>query len=160
MLSKLKRIRRQVLGLSRLTILKLRHPGIEVGKEFYCANLCHISTGREVVIGYNFYMGHNCHIGANIRVGDHVMFASEVAVVGGDHKIDYIEGPIRSSGRDTFKTAEFDDGCWIGHRAIILHGVKIGKGAVVAAGSVVTKDVAPEAIVGGNPARFIRFRKH
>ena len=40
-----------------------------------------------------------------------------------------------------------------------MHGVRIGKGAVVAAGAVVTKDVAPYAIVGGNPARFLRFRK-
>jgi acetyltransferase-like isoleucine patch superfamily enzyme len=105
-------------------------------------------------------MGFNCHLGANMLVGDDVMFASEVAVVGGDHKIDHIEGPIRYSGRDEFKTAEFGDGCWIGHRAIVLHGVKIGMGAVVAAGSVVTRDVEPEAIVAGNPAKFIRYRKH
>ena len=92
-------------------------------------------------------------------VGDNVMFASEVAVVGGDHKIDYVIGPIRDSGRDVFKTAIFGDGCWVGHRAIVMHGVTVGPGAVGAAGSIVTKDVEANAIVAGNPARFIRYRK-
>ena len=87
------------------------------------------------------------------------MFASNVAVVGGDHRIDNINVPIRFSGREEFKDTIFEDGCWIGHGAIILHGVRVGAGAVVAAGSVVTKDVEKNAIVGGNPAKFIRFRK-
>lgn len=51
-----------------------------------------------------------------------------------------------------------EDDVWIGTRAIVLHGVTIGRGAVVAAGSVVTKSVPPYAIVGGVPARLIRFR--
>ena len=104
-------------------------------------------------------MGSGCHLGANILIGENVLFASEVAVVGGDHKIDFIDVPIRDAGRDEFKTAEFGDGCWVGHRAIILHGVKVGKGAVVAAGSVVTKDVPEHAIVGGSPAKIIRYRQ-
>ena len=52
-----------------------------------------------------------------------------------------------------------EDYDWIATRAIVLPGIKIGRGAIVAAGSVVTKDVPPAAIVGGNPARFIRERK-
>lgn len=51
------------------------------------------------------------------------------------------------------------DGVWIGARAIILPGVTIGEGAVVAAGAVVTKDVEPWAVVGGNPAKFIKMRE-
>ena len=51
------------------------------------------------------------------------------------------------------------DGVWIGARAIILPGVTIGEGAVVAAGAVVTKDVDPWAVVGGNPAKFIKKRE-
>ncbi len=159
MFSQIKKIGRRLLGVWRLFVLRLSNPGIEVGNGFLCANGCRVSRGREIVVGSNFYMGYSCHLGANMIVGNDVMFASEVAVVGGDHKIDYIDCPIRYSGRDEFKTAEFGDGCWIGHRVIVLHGVKIGEGAVVAAGSVVTKNVESRAIVAGNPAKFIRYRK-
>ena len=55
---------------------------------------------------------------------------------------------------------DIEDDVWIGFNAIILKGVTIGRGAVVAAGSVVTKNVAPFTVVGGNPARLIRSTKH
>ena len=51
-----------------------------------------------------------------------------------------------------------EDGVWMGCNVIVLKGVKVGRGAVVAAGAVVTKDVPPYAIVGGNPAKVIKFR--
>jgi acyl-[acyl carrier protein]--UDP-N-acetylglucosamine O-acyltransferase len=53
---------------------------------------------------------------------------------------------------------EVEDEVWIGTGALIFSGVKIGKGAIIGAGSIVTKDVLPYAIVGGNPAKLIRFR--
>ena len=159
MLRQLKLIRRRLLGVYRLFLLKLFNPSLKVGKGFFCASGCRVSSGRHVIIGDNFYMGYNCHLGANMIVGKDVLFASEVAIVGGDHKIDNINVPIKYSGQDVYKTAEFGDGCWLGHRAIVLHGVKIGKGAVVAAGSVVTKNVEPNSIVAGNPAKLIRYRE-
>ncbi len=51
-----------------------------------------------------------------------------------------------------------DDGVWIGMRAMVMPGVTLGEGAVVAANIVVTKDVEPYAIVGGNPARLVKYR--
>ncbi|MBT8326143.1 MAG: hypothetical protein KJP21_00385 [Bacteroidia bacterium] len=104
-------------------------------------------------------MGNYCHLGANAEIGNNVLFASYVSMVGGDHKIDGIKVPIRKSGRDILKTINIGDNVWIGHGAIIMHGVNIGSGAVVAAGAVVTKDVEKNSIVGGNPAKFIRYRK-
>lgn len=56
------------------------------------------------------------------------------------------------------KTVTIDENVWIGQQVIILPGVTIGEGAVVAAGSVVTKDVEPLAVVGGNPAKIIKYR--
>ncbi|WP_352643500.1 DapH/DapD/GlmU-related protein [Mesorhizobium sp. M0220] len=65
---------------------------------------------------------------------------------------------MRFSGRSARHPVTIGNDVWIGHGAIVLHGVSIASGSVVAAGAVVTKDVAPMAIVGGSPARLIRFR--
>lgn len=104
-------------------------------------------------------MGNYCHLSSNCIIGNNVMFASFVSLVGGDHKIDYTHELIRHSGPDVFKTTFIEDNVWIGHGSIIMHGVKIGTGAVVAAGSVVTKDIFKDEIWGGNPAKLIRKRK-
>jgi acetyltransferase-like isoleucine patch superfamily enzyme len=80
-------------------------------------------------------------------------------LVGGDHKIDKINVPIRRSGRDIMKQIVIEDNVWVGQGAIIMHGVHIRSGAVIAAGAVVTKDVDNNAIVGGNPAILIRYRE-
>jgi acetyltransferase-like isoleucine patch superfamily enzyme len=91
------------------------------------------------------------------------MFGPEVTIRGGSHVIEYV-GRFMKDIRDDEKRPEDDlgviieDDVWVGTRAIILHGVHIGRGAVVAAGAVVTKDVPPYAIVGGVPARIIRYR--
>jgi maltose O-acetyltransferase len=150
---------RKVLGILRLLLLKKQNFDLRVGKRFYCGRGCFVSRKNRIKIGDFFYMGNYCHLGANAEIGDNVLFASFVSLVGGDHKIDGIKVPIRKSGRDTLKTINIGDNVWIGHGAIILHGVNIGYGAVVAAGAVVTKDVEKNAIVGGNPAKFIRYRK-
>ena len=103
-------------------------------------------------------MGNFCHLAANAQIGNDVLFASCVALVGGDHKIDDLSCKIRESGRDILRTIIIEDDVWIGHGSIIMHGVHIGKGSVIAAGSVVTHDVPAYAIVGGNPSKIIRMR--
>ena len=98
-----------------------------------------------------------------IQIGSHVMFGPEVTIIGGNHRIDMV-GRFMTSIKDSEKRPEDDlgvvieDDVWVGTRAIILHGVTIGRGAMVAAGAVVTKSVPPYAIAGGVPARVLRFR--
>lgn len=115
--------------------------------------------GRKVKVGSGFFCGRCCHIAAPAQIGDDVMFAGEVALVGGDHKFDDVSVPMNIAGRDVMKNVVIGDDVWVGYRAVILHGVHIGSGAVVAAGSVVTKDVPPFSIVAGNPAKHVRYRK-
>lgn len=115
--------------------------------------------GRNITVGNNFFCGRNCHISSNLIIQDDVMFASNVSLVGGDHKFENIQTTMNKSGRDVFLTTVIESNVWIGHGAIIMHGVTIHTGAVVAAGSVVTRDVLENTIVGGNPAKFIRYRK-
>lgn len=100
---------------------------------------------------------------AKIKIGNHVIFGPDVMIVTGNHIID-VQGTYISSFREEDKR-EFDDqdvilegDNWVGARAIILKDVKIGYGAVVAAGAVVTQDVPPFAIVGGVPAKIIKYR--
>lgn len=148
------RIRSQV----RKYILTLHSTKFKIGQDYVLGHGCFISKKNEISIGDRFFMGNYCHLASNLKIGDDVMFASFVACVGGDHRIDNINVPIKDSGRDEMKTTVIENNVWIGHGAIIMHGVRIASGAVVASGSVVTKDVATNAIVGGNPAKYIRNR--
>lgn len=80
---------------------------------------------------------------------------------GGYHRVDWVTtSPIHEGDPCTYSKGPVEIGsdCWVGHSAVFMSGVKVGHGAVVGAFSVVTKDVEPYAIVGGNPAKFIRFR--
>ncbi|OAN11469.1 antibiotic acetyltransferase [Photobacterium jeanii] len=100
-----------------------------------------------------------------LYIGDYVCIAAEtVILMGGNHThradwfccypfMDKIEQAYQSKGDTHIK-----DGCWIGMRSMIMPGVTLGEGCIVAANSVVTKDVPPYAVVGGNPAKVIKYR--
>jgi acetyltransferase-like isoleucine patch superfamily enzyme len=100
---------------------------------------------------------------STIRIGSDVIFGPEVTIRGGNHRFDIVGLPIRAV-TDEMKRPDDDlgvvieDDVWIGTRAIILHGVTVGRGAVIGAGSVVTKSVPPFTIAAGSPARVIRQR--
>ena len=120
---------------------------IHMGAVFY--NAGNIRIGKDTIIGENAVLDGR----ADLVIGDHVDIASEVMIYNAQHDINdekftAITEPV-----------EISDYVFIGPRAIILPGVKIGKGAVVGAGAVVTKDVAEMAIVGGVPAKVIGERK-
>lgn len=141
------------------TQLAVTRPMVRLGRRAKIGLGTSFSSNRAVSIGDDFFCGRDCHFGAPANIGRDVMFASFVALVGGDHRIDGISVPIRLSGRDTMKTIQISDDVWIGHGAIVMHGCRLGTGSVVAAGSVVTKDVPEYAIVAGNPARVLRYRE-
>jgi len=149
---------RLLLGSYRKNVLLFKYKKLKIGTKFFCGKGVVLSKKNTITIGDNFYMGNYCHLAADAQIGNDVLFASYVSLVGGDHRIDNIDGTIRSSGRDVFKKIVIEDNVWIGHGVILMHGVTIKSGAVVAAGAVVTKDVENNSIVGGNPAKEIRKR--
>jgi acetyltransferase-like isoleucine patch superfamily enzyme len=104
------------------------------------------------------FIGDQCQINPHVTIGKYVLVAPQVAIVGGDHRYDIPGMPIIFSGRDETKDTLLEDDCWIGFRSIVMCGVTIGRGAIIAAGSVVTKDVPPFEIYGGTPARKLRDR--
>ncbi|MTJ81428.1 MAG: CatB-related O-acetyltransferase [Telmatospirillum sp.] len=100
-----------------------------------------------------------------LHIGDYVCIGAEaVILLGGNHthRADWFSlYPFPDRINDAYQgkgDTVIGDGAWIGMRAMIMPGVKIGEGAVIAAGSVVTRDVGPYAVVGGNPATLIRHR--
>ena len=167
-----KRFAVPVMGFLRTWVLNVLISNMPFSalRNFYYRRVCGISIGKgsEIWSGVRFAggamnkitIGNHCSIphysffvaGAKISIGDHVVFGHAVELYTSDHDPDDPE----FSRRDA--PIEIQDRAWIGSRAVILKGVRIGEGAVVAAGSVVTKNVDAFSIVGGNPARVIRVR--
>lgn len=117
------------------------------------------SPHKDVTIGECVQFGQGCRIQCDIHFGNSILMASNVAFVGKDDHIANIPNTtIWNSGRGDSQKTYVGNDVWIGHGAIIVAGVHIGDGSIVAAGSVVVKDVEPCTIVGGNPARFIKNR--
>ncbi len=130
------------------------------GKGFFCMGARSLFRRNSVSVGDYVFINRNAHISANVQIGHFVQFGAYVSIVGGDHEVDVVGVPMRFSNRAAMdeQLTVIEDDCWIGHGAILMAGVRIGRGAIVAAGAVVTKDVPPYAIVGGVPAKVIRYR--
>src|SRR3989338_1505314 len=120
---------------------------IHMGGRFF--SLKNLKIGQDTIIGYGLFLDGR----EKVVIGNHVDIASEVMIYNSEHDINSEDFAA------SFGSVEIEDYVFIGPRVIILPGVKIGKGAVVAAGAVVTKDIADFAIVGGVPAQVIGERK-
>jgi len=128
-----------------------------------CAKNVNVERGAQ--FGYNIEIGDNSGIGINaslntsggIIIGNNVMMGPDVVISTQDHRHDDATNPMIDQGYVKAPIIIEDD-VWIGTRAIILSGVRIGKSAIVGAGAVVTKDVPPFSVVGGNPAKVLKTR--
>lgn len=114
--------------------------------------------GYNIHVGKNFYANFDCVIldVCDVRIGDYCMMAPGVHIYTATHPLDPTE---RNSGREYAKPVTIGHNVWLGGRAVILPGVTIGDNVVVAAGAVVSRDVPPNTVVAGNPARVIRELK-
>lgn len=112
----------------------------------------------DLIAGAYVYIGPQCLLYKKVEIGDYTMLANNVSIIGGDHNFNKAGVPMIFSGRDELKRTIIGKDCWIGANSIIMTGVKIGDGSIVAAGSVVTKDVEAYSIYGGVPARKIKDR--
>lgn len=125
--------------------------------------------------GKNIYVGHKCSFGPNTIIGDYCSFNGMQSVGGGKVTIgDYFHSGVECmliSGNHNYegemipydnsyiyKEITIGDCVWFGNRVTIVGNVNIGEGAIIGAGSVVVKDVPPLAIVGGNPAKVLKYR--
>jgi maltose O-acetyltransferase len=113
----------------------------------------------SVELGNNSGLGINCRISGKTLIGNNVMMGPNVCIFTKNHAFDRVDIPMNLQGMSKEHPVLIEDDVWIGANVIILPGVKISKGSIIGAGSVVTKNVPEYAIVGGNPARVIKYRK-
>lgn len=116
------------------------------------------ALARDLVAGEHSFVGPESRLCPKVKIGRCVLLAARVMVVGKDHNFDDPKIPIVFSGRPELGETVIEDDAWIGAQCILMAGVRIGAGAIVASGSVVTKDVPPREIWGGIPAKLIRRR--
>lgn len=123
-------------------------------------NIYGSAIGEGLKIGNNSSIGPYSYIGCSgyIEIGDNVMMSPRVSIYAENHLFEDPRLTIKEQGVKR-EFVKIEDDCWIAANTVILAGVTIGKGSVIAAGSVVTKDVPPYSIVGGVPAKILKSRK-
>jgi len=164
----IKVFRSKIVSFRDFLLVNIKWRKFYIGKNFHAGRKVVIWGKNEVVIGKNFYIGKYSKIECDTQIGDNVIFGNNVALVGKyDHHFLQIGTPIRLASQIRDKDYNWkgvnsivviENDVWVGYGAIIMSGVKIGRGAVIAAGAIVTKDVEPYSIVGGNPAKEITKR--
>jgi acetyltransferase-like isoleucine patch superfamily enzyme len=138
----------------------IRFPWVKIGNNVHCQLSTHFwSPHKDITIGDNVGIGFNCIFQSDINIGNNVLIASSCAFVNrDDHNYNIVGKTIWESGRGDKHKINIEDDIWIGHGVIIITPARIGCGSIVAAGAVVTSDVPPYSIVGGNPAKIIKMR--
>ncbi len=126
-----------------------RHMNIEHGAYF--------ASGRDIEIGDNSGIGLNCRVTGPLKIGRDVMMGPDVMIFTQNHETNRLDIPMRLQTAPK-KPVVIEDDVWIAARVIILPGITVHRGAILGAGAVVTKDVPEYAVVGGNPARIIKYR--
>lgn len=154
-------------GCSQLLSLFPGVPGNYLRQQFYrltlaaCPDDCCIEFGtrlnqRGIELGHRVYIGTNCCIGL-CHIEDDVMLGSNVDIISGSkqHHFDQLDIPMREQGGELEKIIIGED-CWLGNSSVVM--ANVGRKSIVAAGSVVVKDLPPYSIAGGNPAKVLKSR--
>lgn len=130
-----------------------------IGRDVSVLKGVNFGSGTNVEIGDYSSLNRDCWISNDTVIGADVMMGPEVIMLSGSHNFERTDIPMREQGAPPRRPIVIGDDVWIGTRSVILPGVKVGSHSIIGAGSIVTKDVPEWAIVAGNPAKLIRYRK-
>ncbi len=145
------------MGSKKIRAFFARRMFTSMGKNVNIEHGAFFASGKDISIGDNSGLGLNCRVAGPLSIGNDVMMAPNVSIYTQNHETENIYRPMRLQTAEKKKVTIGND-VWIGANAIILPGVTVGDGAIIAAGAVVTKDVPEFAVVGGNPAKIIKTR--
>jgi acetyltransferase-like isoleucine patch superfamily enzyme len=174
-MEKISQIKIYILAFMRIARRMIKVAGksryLSVGKYLHLGANVRLWAPNQLTIGNNVYIGKDCHIECDAQIGDYCLIANRVSFVGrDDHDYSVIGIPVRfapwvgdrkkenKQNETRHLNVVVGDDVWIGFGSIVLSGVTIGRGAVIAAGSIVTHDIEPYAIVAGVPAKKIKSR--
>lgn len=129
------------------------------GKNVNIERKADFGKGTGIKIGDNSGLGVNCSVRGPLDLGANIMMGPDVTILTSIHNTVRTDIPMNQQGFLPNQKVTIGDDVWIGTRAIILPGVSVGKGAIIGAGAVVTKDVPEYAVVAGVPAKVIKYRK-
>lgn len=140
-------------------VFHLRYPWIRYQGFVRVMGGTHFAQHMDVVIGNNVQFGNGCNVASNVHFGNNVLMAGNVQFVGRhDHSFSTPGVTIWDGERGENGTTVVEDDVWLGASVIVISGVTIGRGSIVAAGSVVTGDIPPCEIWAGVPAKKVKDR--
>jgi acetyltransferase-like isoleucine patch superfamily enzyme len=129
---------------------------VKIGNRSFIAGEAQVAM--EVTFGEHCTLNAGAVVRGKVTIGDGVRIASGAQIIGFNHGIDDLEKPIYQQAH-TRVGIEIGDDVWVGANVIVVDGIKVGPHSILAAGAIVTRDVPPWSVVGGNPARVIKDRR-
>lgn len=130
---------------------------ISIGRNVKIQPKVYVGVGNDISIGNGSEINERVRL-SNVSIGDNVMIARECVILGNVHSHDEKDVPMSQQKRERAPKAVIENDVWLGLRVIIMPGVKISQGCIIAAGAVVTKNTEPYSIYGGVPAKLIKRR--
>jgi acetyltransferase-like isoleucine patch superfamily enzyme len=153
-------MRKWLNGARNLLNFHVRHPWVVYGSNVHVQWSVRIwAPHKLVLLGSNVGVGDYCTFNTDVIIGNNVLIGSNVGLVARDAHSPYIPGTTMfAAPRGDKQRVVIEDDVWIGFGVIVLSGVTVGRGSIVAAGSIVTKDVPPYCIIAGKPAQVLKQR--
>jgi len=116
-------------------------------------------TKEILIIASNVSLNRNTVVRGRVSIGENCAIAPNCTIIGANHNFQRTDIPIKQQGVSNRGGIAIEEDVWIGANCVVLDGVTIGKGSVIGAGSIVTRDIPPYSIAVGNPCKVIKYRK-